>query len=118
MPELYEDGTFILRYRMSELKKGLKMPGSTEFVFLGLQDFDKKYDELETYPEKWLYCMREAASLTEAPSGLTEEAQFETFFSRKSMPAFSSVAGQCGFFSFWSILKNQTVKVCLIHING
>ena len=31
------------------------MPGSTEYIFLGLQDFNKKENELTTYPEKWLY---------------------------------------------------------------
>ena len=89
MPEFYGDGRYILRYRTSEPETGRKMPGSTEFVFLGLQDFDKKYEELETYPEKWLYCMREAATLTEAPTGLTEEVQFETFFDACKRAGFS-----------------------------
>lgn len=79
-PELENDGRYILRYRTKDLETGRKMPGSTEFVFLGLQDFDKKYEELETYPEKWLYCMRDAATMTEAPSGLVKDAGFETFF--------------------------------------
>ena len=79
-PELENEGRYLLRYRTKELETGHKMPGSTEYVFLGMQDFDKKYEELETYPEKWLYCMREAVTMTEVPSELKKEAEFETFF--------------------------------------
>ncbi|MCQ2157117.1 MAG: hypothetical protein MJY53_01850, partial [Bacteroidales bacterium] len=60
-------------------RNSTRMPGSTEYVFLGIQDFDKKYEELETYPEKWLYLMRNTLRLEEVPEDLRSEKCFVEF---------------------------------------
>ena len=87
--ELRDSGRYILRYGSFEEKSGRKMPGSTEFVFLGLQDFDKKFDELESYPDKWLYLMRNTLTLEEIPEGFKAEKCFAAYFEACERAGFS-----------------------------
>lgn len=42
-------------------------------------DFDKRDDELETYPEKWLYLMRNTLKLEEVPEDFRSERCFVEF---------------------------------------
>lgn len=78
--EFRGSGNYILRYSSREESTGKRMPGCTEYVFLGIQDFDKKYEELETYPEKWLYLMRNTLRLEEVPEDLRSEKCFAAYF--------------------------------------
>ena len=73
-------GNYILRYSSREESSGKRMPGCTEYVFLGIQDFDKKYEGLESYPEKWLYLMRNTLRLEEVPEDLRSEKCFAAYF--------------------------------------
>ena len=57
-----------------------KMPGSTEFIFFSLSNFNKKESELETYPEKWVYLLKHSESFKEVPKTFKSDKTFDTFF--------------------------------------
>ena len=88
-PELADEGRYLLRYRTSNIETGEKMPGSTEYIFLGIQNFDKKEEELETYPEKWLYLFRNTLTLEEIPDGFDKEKEFKAYFEACERAGFS-----------------------------
>ena len=58
----------------------MRLSRSTEYIFLGLQDFNKKEDELTTYPEKWLYLLRHTTLLDSIPDGYQSDRTFTTYF--------------------------------------
>ena len=71
---------YILHYVCRETESGGKMPGSTEYIFLGLQDFNKKEEDLTTYPEKWLYLLKHTTLLDSIPDGYQSDRTFTTYF--------------------------------------
>lgn len=75
-----DDKSFIKHYRTCEPGGGEKMPGSTEFIFFSLRNFDKKEAELETYPEKWLFLLKHSESFNEVPKTFKSDKTFDTFF--------------------------------------
>ncbi|MCQ2174764.1 MAG: Rpn family recombination-promoting nuclease/putative transposase [Bacteroidales bacterium] len=78
--EFKDDGRYLIRYCMRDEETGEKMPGSTEYVFLGIQDFKKGAGELESYSEKWLYLMRNTLTLEEIPDGFGKDKEFKAYF--------------------------------------
>ena len=78
--EFKDSGRYLIRYRTKDEETGGKMPGSTEFVFLGIQDFKKDVNELDSYPEKLLYLMRNTLELEGIPAGFEKDKCLETYF--------------------------------------
>ena len=75
-----DDMDFIKHYRTNEKDNQEKMPGSTEFIFFSLKNFNKKESELETYPEKWVYLLKHSESFKEVPKTFKSDKTFDTFF--------------------------------------
>ena len=50
-------GKYLLHYVTREDSEEGKLPGSTEYYFVGLQDFDKTESNLSSETEKWLYIL-------------------------------------------------------------
>ena len=86
--EIPEDA-YILRYSLKEERSGTRMPGSTEFIFLGIEDFNKKDRELVGYPEKWLYLLGRTGFLEEIPSECDGDAVFSAYFEACERAGFS-----------------------------
>ena len=87
--EFLGSGRFLLHYTAIEETSGDRMPGNPEYIFLGIQDFDKKEDELQTYPEKWLYLFRNTMTLEEVPESFKGDKGFATYFDACERACFS-----------------------------
>ena len=74
------DDCYLLHYVTRDLTGGGKMPGSTEFFFLGTKDFIKLDRLPEDYPEKWLYLLGKTKFLKEIPAGYGDNDVFGTYF--------------------------------------
>lgn len=75
-----DDKDFDKHYLTCEAGSIEKMPGSTEFIFFSLSNFNKKESELETYPEKWVYLLKHSESFKEVPKTFKSDKTFDTFF--------------------------------------
>lgn len=82
-------GQYILHYTTTETDDGHKLPGSTEYIFLGLKDFNKSVEELQSYPEKWLYSLHNTPRLKEFPQMIAEDAEFASFIEAAERAGFS-----------------------------
>ena len=71
---------YLLHYVTRDLSRGTKMPGSTEYYFLGIKDFNRLGREPEDYPEKWLYLLGRTRFLREIPAGYGDSDVFGTYF--------------------------------------
>ncbi len=80
---------YFLHYITREEYAGGKLPGSTEYLFLGIADFDKKEEELETYPEKWLYLLKHTKSLNGIPAVYRSDNTFKTYFEASARAGFN-----------------------------
>ena len=82
-------GQYILHYSTTKTDDGQKLPGSTEYIFLGLKDFNKSVEELQSYPEKWLYSLHNTPRLEEFPQMIAEDAEFASFIEAVERAGFS-----------------------------
>ena len=58
----------VLRYRMSDLRDGEKMPGSTEFVFVCVKDVtEKNPQEIDDLKEIFVYLLARVKDMTQIP---------------------------------------------------
>ena len=84
-----DEGQYFLHYVTREDSLKGKLPGSTEYFFLGIDDFDKNEDELETYPEKWLYLLKHSKSFSGIPVSYKADETFRTYFEACARAGFS-----------------------------
>ena len=82
-------GHYFLHYVTREENERVKLPGSTEYFYLGIADFDKNEDELETYPEKWLYLLKHSKSFSGIPVSYKSDDTFKTYFEACARAGFS-----------------------------
>ena len=82
-------GRYLLHYVTKEESSGSKLPGSTEYYFFGLKDFDKKESELSTICEKWIYLLSNTETFVTVPEVFGDDATFRTYFEAAERAGFT-----------------------------
>ena len=66
------------------------MPGSAEFHFIELKDFDKKLHEISSPSDFWLYLLLDGKNLKAMPEQVTEDKGAKAYFEACKRAAFSA----------------------------
>lgn len=80
---------YVFTYETREQNTGVLMPNSTCYKILLLEKFDKKIEELVTYPEKLLFLLQNATELTNVPGNLQGDPYIETVLAASELAGFT-----------------------------
>ena len=98
-----DNGRYYVSYTTVDTQTGARMPGAAEYHFFSLEDFNKTEDELDTYPEKWIYLMKFSESFDEIPELFRTDGSFDTFFEASERAGFTKEEEQ----KYTSDMMNQ-----------
>lgn len=80
---------YVYTYETREVNTGVLMPNSTTYKVLMLEKFDKKLEELSSYPEKLLYLLQNAQHLNEAPQTFQEDPYLKVILEASDRASFT-----------------------------
>ena len=75
-----DDDRYLLHYVTRDEQSQTKLPGSTEYYFLGIRDFNKKDRSYADSPEKWLSLLGKTGLLEDIPSEYEGDEAFAAYF--------------------------------------
>ncbi|MCQ2136107.1 MAG: Rpn family recombination-promoting nuclease/putative transposase [Bacteroidales bacterium] len=101
-------------YETREINTGALLPNSTRYKILLLEKFDKKIEELSTYPEKLLYLLQHASELTDVPENLQGDPYIDTVLAASEMAGFTKEQELQYFIDMrneWDIINERKLAV-------